>query len=60
MIISSHFRAGVALVTLLAGTLAAALSNNTLSSKTPVVMMMIVLVLAYNPNRPKPMAGTAH
>jgi hypothetical protein len=36
-----------------AGTLAAALSNNTLSSKTPVVMMMMVLVLAYNSNRPK-------
>jgi hypothetical protein len=36
-----------------AGTLAAALSNNTLSSKTPVVMMMIVLVMAYNSNRPK-------
>ena len=35
-----------------AGTLAAALSNNTLSSKTPVVMMMLVLVMAYNPNRP--------
>ncbi len=35
-----------------AATLAAALSNNTLSSKTPVVMMMLVLVMAYNPNRP--------
>jgi uncharacterized membrane protein len=35
-----------------AGTLAAALSNNTLSSKTPVVMMMLVLVMAYNLNRP--------
>lgn len=31
-------------------TLLAALSNNTLSSKTPMVMMMIVLVLAYNSN----------
>lgn len=30
--------------------LLAALSNNTLSSKTPMVMMMIVLVLAYNSN----------
>jgi len=30
--------------------LAAALSNNTLSSKTPMVMIMIVLVLAYNSN----------
>ena len=30
--------------------LLAALSNNTLASKTPVVMMMIVLVLAYNSN----------
>jgi len=37
-----------------AATLAAALSNNTLSSKTPVVMMMMVLVMAYNSNRPKP------
>jgi len=37
-----------------AGTLAAALSNNTLSSKTPVVMMMIVLIMAYNSNQPKP------
>jgi hypothetical protein len=37
-----------------AATLAAALSNNTLSSKTPVVMMMLVLVMAYNPNRPSP------
>jgi len=36
-----------------AATLAAALSNNTLSSKTPVVMMLMVLVLAYNSNRPK-------
>lgn len=35
-------------------TLAAALSNNTLSSKTPIVMMMIVLVLAYNSNGLKP------
>jgi hypothetical protein len=35
-----------------AATLLAALSNNTLSSKTPVVMMMMVLVLAYNSNRP--------
>jgi hypothetical protein len=33
-----------------AATLLAALSNNTLSSKTPIVMMMIVLVLAYNAN----------
>lgn len=39
-----------------AATLAAALSNNTLSSKTPVVLMMMVLVLAYNSNRPKPPA----
>lgn len=30
--------------------LLAALSNNTLSSKTPLVMIMIVLVLAYNAN----------
>lgn len=37
-----------------AATLAAALSNNTLSSKTPIVMMMIVLVLAYNSNGIKP------
>lgn len=37
-----------------AATLAAALSNNTLSSKSPVVMMMLVLVLAYNANRPAP------
>jgi hypothetical protein len=35
-----------------AATLAAALSNNTLSSKSPVVMMLLVLVLAYNTNRP--------
>ncbi len=35
-----------------AATLAAALSNNTLSSKSPVVMMLLVLVLAYNVNRP--------
>ena len=34
----------------MAATLLAALSNNTLSSKTPIVMMMIVLVLAYNAN----------
>lgn len=33
-----------------AATLLAALSNNTLSSKTPIIMMMIVLVLAYNAN----------
>ena len=33
-----------------AATLLAALSNNTFSSKTPIVMMMIVLVLAYNSN----------
>ncbi len=33
-----------------AATLLAALSNNTLSSKTPLIMMMIVLVLAYNAN----------
>ncbi|CAN7226490.1 VpsF family polysaccharide biosynthesis protein [Devosia sp. LjRoot16] len=33
-----------------AATLLAALSNNTFSSKTPIVMMMIVLVLAYNAN----------
>jgi hypothetical protein len=42
-----------------AATLAAALSNNTLSSKTPVVMMMMVLVLAYNSNRPKPIEPRA-
>jgi hypothetical protein len=35
-----------------AATLAAALTNNTLSSKSPVVMMLLVLVLAYNANRP--------
>lgn len=41
------------------GTLLAALSNNTLSTKNPVVMMMMVLVLAYNSNRPKPLRKTA-
>lgn len=34
----------------IAAALLAALSNNTLSSKTPMVMIMIVLVLAYNAN----------
>jgi len=42
-----------------AGTLAAALSNNTLSSKTPIVMMMVVLVLAYNSNQARQPASTA-
>lgn len=39
-----------------AAALAAALSNNTLSSKTPMVMMMVVLVLAYNSNGIKTVA----
>jgi hypothetical protein len=42
-----------------AATLLAALSNNTLSSKTPVVMMVIVLVLAYNSNGIEPTEKTA-
>jgi len=40
-----------------AATLLAALSNNTLSSKTPIVMMMIVLVLAYNSDGIKHVPG---
>jgi len=51
--------AGLAAWIGVAGTLLAALSNNTLSSKTPVVLMMMVLVMAYNSNRPERRAKTS-
>ncbi|HTN62670.1 MAG TPA: hypothetical protein VL147_14170, partial [Devosia sp.] len=38
--------------------LLAALSNNTLSAKTPVVLLIVVLILAYN-SRTAPMAPAA-